>query len=176
MLGRVAAAATTYAAMTASTATPRASEATRTGCQRRSARDNEDMPAVSQALAEFANHRRPQPAPGIEVIATPRYVVTRQPDCPSPGPDSVSFVRCRRDEAADVIREARAPFAARHLPAMWTLDPETEPPDFPEYLAAQGINPEPHAPLCDVMALPIAAPIEMPAVDGLEIIDALADI
>jgi GNAT superfamily N-acetyltransferase len=169
-------AANPYAARMMTTARPRPIEATRVGCQRLEARENEDMPAVSQALLEFANHHRPQPAPGIEVIATPRYVITLQPDFPIPGPNSVSWIRCRQGEADEVIHEARATIAPRHLPVMWRLDPETEPPDFAEFLAAHGVNPPPRSPVCDVMALPIDASIEAPAVDGLEIRDALADL
>lgn len=96
------------------------------------------MPAVSQALVEFANHRRPQPEPGTEVIVTRRYLITLQPDFPIPGPNSVSFIRCRHDEADEVIREARATIAPLHLPVMWTLDPETVPPDFADDLARHG--------------------------------------
>jgi len=174
-VGGEAAAATTYDASTISTASPRATEATRTGCQRFNARDNGAMPAVSQALAEFANQHRPRPAPGIEVIATARYVITLQPDFPIPGPNSVSYVRCRPDEADEVILEAHAIIAPRHVPVMWVLDPETQPPDFPDRLAAHGVHPDPHAPRVDVMALPIDARIEAPPVGGLEIRDALAD-
>ena len=132
--------------------------------------------AVSQTLIDFANHHRQQAAPGIEVIATPRYQVTLQPDFPIPGPNSVAWIRCRRDEADDVIREARATIAPRHLPVMWTLDPETEPEDFAAYLAAHDVHPESHAPAVDVMVLPIDAHIESPAIAGLEIHDALADL
>jgi hypothetical protein len=52
----------------------------------------------------------------MEVIVTPRYVITLQPDLPIPGPNGVSFIRCRPDETDEVIREARATFAARRLP------------------------------------------------------------
>jgi len=156
-------------------ASPSATEAIRSGCHRRSARDNEAMPAVSQALREFANHHRPRPAPGIEVVDTPRYVITVQPDFPLPGPNSVSYVRCSSSDAGEVIREARAVFAARHLPVMWVLDPETEPADFADHLAANGVGPDPRAPRVDVLALPVDARIEATRVDGLEIRDALAD-
>jgi GNAT superfamily N-acetyltransferase len=133
------------------------------------------MPAVSQALVEFANHRRPHPEPGMEVIVTSRYLVTLQPDFPIPGPNSVSFVRCRRDEADEVIREARATIGPLHLPVMWTLDPETEPPDFADHLARHGIHPDPHGSEFAVMVLPIDATVDAPLVAGLEIRDALAD-
>jgi GNAT superfamily N-acetyltransferase len=133
------------------------------------------MAAVSQALIDFANHYRMQAAPGVEVIVTPRYQVTLQPDFPIPGPNSVSFIRCRPDEADDVIREARATIAPRHLPVMWMLDPETEPPDFAGHLAARGVHPDPHGSEFAVMVLPAEATIEAPYVDGLEIRDALAD-
>ena len=61
------------------------------------------MPAVSQGLVDFANNLRQQAAPGVEVIVTPRYQITLQPDFPIPGPNSVSWVRCRPDEAGEVI-------------------------------------------------------------------------
>jgi GNAT superfamily N-acetyltransferase len=133
------------------------------------------MAAVSQALIDFANHYRMQAAPGVEVIVTPRYQVTLQPDFPIPGPNSVSFIRCRPDEADEVIREARATIAPRHLPVMWMLDPGTEPPDFAGHLAARGVHPDPHGSEFAVMVLPAEATIEAPYVDGLEIRDALAD-
>jgi GNAT superfamily N-acetyltransferase len=133
------------------------------------------MPAVSQALVEFANHHRMPPAPGVEVIVTPRYQVTLQPDFPIPGPNNISWIRCRPDESDDVIREARATISPRHLPVMWTLDPETEPPDFADHLTAHGIHPDPHGSEFEVMVLPIDATIEAPQVSGLEIRDALAD-
>ena len=133
------------------------------------------MPAVSQALVEFANHHRMPPAPGVEVIVTPRYQVTLQPDFPIPGPNNVSWIRCRPDESDEVIREARATISPRHLPVMWTLDPETEPPDFADHLTAHGIHPDPHGSEFEVMVLPIDATIEAPEVSGLEIRDALAD-
>jgi GNAT superfamily N-acetyltransferase len=134
------------------------------------------MSGVSQALVEFANHHRMQAAPGTEVIVTPRYQVTLQPDFPIPGPNRVSFIRCRPEEADEVIREARAIIAPRHLPVMWTLDPETEPSDFADHLAAHGVHPDPHGSEFEVMVLPIDATIDAPQVSGLEIRDALADL
>jgi GNAT superfamily N-acetyltransferase len=134
------------------------------------------MPAVSQGLVDFANNLRQPAAPGVEVIVTPRYQITLQPDFPIPGPNSISWIRCTADEAADVIREARATIAPRHLPVMWTLDPGTEPPDFADNLEAHGIHPDPHGVESAVMVLPIDAPVEAPAIPGLEIHDALADL
>jgi GNAT superfamily N-acetyltransferase len=134
------------------------------------------MAAVSQALVEFANHYRAQPAPGIEVIVTPRYQITLQPDFPIPGPNNVSWIRCRPDEADEVIREARATIAPRRLPVMWTLDPGTEPRDFAGYLATHGVQPDPHGSEFAVMVLPIDATVEAPAIAGLEIRDALVDL
>ena len=61
------------------------------------------MAAVSQALVEFANHYRAQPAPGVEVIVTPRYQITLTPDFPIPGPNNVSWIRCRPDEAGPIL-------------------------------------------------------------------------
>jgi GNAT superfamily N-acetyltransferase len=134
------------------------------------------MRAVSQALIEFANHHRQAAAPGIERIVTPRYQITLQPDFPLPGPNNVSWIRCRPEEADEVIREARATIAPRHLPVMWTLDPETEPSDFAEHLARHGIHPDPHGSEFAVMVLSIDASVEGPATKGLEIKDALADL
>jgi GNAT superfamily N-acetyltransferase len=134
------------------------------------------MAAVSQALREFANHRRPRSAPGIEVIETGRYVITLQPDFPIPGPNSISWIRCRRDEADDVIREARAIIAPRRLPVMWILDPETAPRDFGDRLVALGAAPDPRSPHCDVMALPVEVTIAPPPIADFEIRDALADL
>jgi hypothetical protein len=134
------------------------------------------MGAVSQALVEFANHHRQQPAPGIEVIVTPRYQITLQPDFPIPGPNNVSWIRCRPDEVDEVIREARATISPHHLPVTWTLDPEPQPPDFADHLASRGVQPDPHGASVEVMVLPIDATIEAPAIAGLEIRDALTDL
>ncbi|MHB8611016.1 MAG: GNAT family N-acetyltransferase [Candidatus Dormibacteraceae bacterium] len=134
------------------------------------------MPAVSQALIDFANQRRQEPAPGIEVIVTPRYRASFQPDFPIPGPNSVSWIRCRAAEAEEVIGEARAMFASRQLPFMWTLDPGVEPPDFADHLVAKGARPDPHGAEAQVMVLPVEATVEASPIAGLEIRDALADL
>lgn len=133
------------------------------------------MPAVSQALVDFANHHRQRAEPGIEVIVTPRYEITLQPDFPIPGPNSVSWVRCRADEVDDVIREARATIRQRGLPVMWILDPETLPVDFAERLIAHGARPDLHGAESKVMVLPSEAVVDAPQVAGLRIIDALVD-
>ncbi|MEO8745692.1 MAG: GNAT family N-acetyltransferase [Candidatus Dormiibacterota bacterium] len=130
---------------------------------------------VSQALIEFANHHRRRSSPGIEVIATPRYEITLQPDFPMPGPNSVTWVRCTPEEAAYVIREARATIKPHRLPVSWILDPETEPPGFADHLLAAGCRPDPHGQESAVMVLPIDARISVPDIPGLEIHDALAD-
>ena len=155
---------------------PSAAAATLMGSQRASARDNAVMPAVSQALVDFANHHRQEAAPGIEVVVTPRYHATIQPDFPIAGPNNVGWIRCKAGEADEVIREARAIFAARHLPLMWTLDPEAEPSDFAQHLAKHGIIPDPHGAESQVMVMPIDATVEGPAIEGLEIRDALVDL
>ncbi len=134
------------------------------------------MARVSQALLDFARNHRAQPAPGVEVIVTPRYQITLQPDFPIPGPNHVAYIRCQSDKADEVIREARATIAPYHLPVMWVLDPGTEPPDFAEHLARHGILPAPHDPEVAVMVLPIDAAVEAPEVPGLEFADALADL
>ena len=104
------------------------------------------MAAVSHpALVEFANHFKQPAAPGIEVVDTPWYRITMQPDYPIPGPNSVSWIRCDADDADEVIDEVRAAFALRHLPLMWILDPDTEPADFADRLATHGVMPEPLA-------------------------------
>jgi GNAT superfamily N-acetyltransferase len=142
---------------------------------RRRVRENGAMPAVSQTLIGFAMSHRARPAPGIEVIATPRYEIRLQPDFPLPGPNSASWIRCAPDEVDEVVREVRATFAARRVPFMWTLDPDTEPADLAERLAEHGIHPDPHGEESTVMVLPIDARVDMPRIQGLEIRDALAD-
>ena len=134
------------------------------------------MRGVSQALADFANHHRRRSAPGIEVIVTPRYEITLQPDFPQPGPNSVAWVRCGPDEAPDVIQEARATIRLHRVPVMWIIDPGTEPNDFSEYLLSSGCVPDPHGAEVAVMVLPIGAKIQAPDVPGLEIHDALIDL
>jgi GNAT superfamily N-acetyltransferase len=134
------------------------------------------MPGVSQALLDFAHNYRAQPGPGIEIIVTPRYQISLMPDFPIPGPNNLSWIRCRPDEADDVIREARATIAPYRLPVMWQLDPGTEPPDFAEHLAKHGILPDPHGSEVAVMVLPIDATVERPRVGGLQFMDALSDL
>ena len=134
------------------------------------------MAAVSQALLEFATMHRAAPGPGIEIVDTARYRLTLQPDFPIAGPNHVSWIRCRPDQAGEVISEARAIFRAHRLPFMWTLDPHTEPPDFASQLAAHGVYPDPHDEEVAVMALPIEAAVESPPIPGLEILDALRDL
>jgi GNAT superfamily N-acetyltransferase len=109
-------------------------------------------------------------------VATARYLINIQPDFPRPGPNSVWYVRCRPDEADEVIREVRATMAARHLPVMWILDPETEPPQFADHLAAHDIQPDPHGAESQVMVLPIETNVVAAPVPGLEFHDALADL
>jgi hypothetical protein len=154
---------------------PDPTAATRTGSQRRSLRDNSGMAAVSQALVDFANHHRQRSEPGVEVIVTPRYEITLQPDFPIPGPNNVSWIRCKAEEVDDVVREARATVARRHLPVMWTLDPETQPADLAERLLAHGLRPDLHGAESKVMVLASDAAVDAPQVAGLEIVDALAD-
>ena len=160
------------ATMSTSQASPSTAAATRIGSQRRSDRENTDMAAVSQALVEFANSHRQPAAPGIEVVATPRYQVTLQPDFPIAGPNSVAWVRCRGEEAEEVIREARAIIAGRGLPVYWILDPGTEPADFTDHLARHGVALDSEV---AVMVLPIHADLRGPRVEGLEMLDGLAD-
>ena len=132
------------------------------------------MAALPETLVEFANHHRAKAAPGAEIIVTPRYQIVLQPDFPIAGPNSVSWIRCRPDEADEVIREARATIAPHRLPVMWALDPGTEPRDFADFLMARGIHPDPH-PEAAVMVLPIDARVDAPVIAGLDIQDALAD-
>src|SRR5579864_4161726 len=122
------------------------------------------MPAVSQALVDFANHHRQRAEPGTEVIVTPRYEITLQPDFPLPGPNSFSWVRCGGDEAGDVIREARATIAQRGLPMMWIIDPETRPVDFAEHLLAAGARPDQHGEESKVMVLSSDAVVDAPPI------------
>jgi len=133
------------------------------------------MAAFSQ-LAEFARSYRQRPSPGIEIIVTPRYQVQLMPDFPIPGPNHVSWVRCRPEEADDVIRQALQTASARGLPLTWVLDPDTQPADFGERLRKHGYVPEPGGEKSMVMVLPLArADLEMPPVEGLAVHDALAD-
>ena len=171
----VPAAAKPYAPSIAIHAAASTGATTRAASARARRRDNEGMAAVSQALVEFANHGRLPPAPGMEVIDTDRYRITLQPDHPIPGPNAVSWIRCAPGEAAGLIDEVRAAVAPRHLPLMWTLDPDTEPADFARHLAARGVLPDAHAAEISVMVAPVETPIATAAVDGLELRDALAD-
>ena len=144
----------------------------RTGLRRRRARDNTDMAAVSQGLIDFANHHRQPPAPGIEVLRTPRFQVTLQPDLPFAGPNSISHVRCLAPDADEVIDEARSMVASHRLPVFWVLDPEVEPPNFADFLEGRRVTFDSDV---KVMVLPIDAHVHWPSVRGLEIRDGLAD-
>lgn len=154
---------------------PRVAAAILAGAHWRTGLENRLMRAVSQALVDWANSWRQPPAPGIEIIETSRYRLVLQPDFPIAGPNSASWIRCRPEEADEVIDEVEAVFRARRLPLMFVLDPGTEPDSFPEFLAARGIHPDEHAPESAVMVLPIDATINAPVVDGLELRDGLAD-
>ena len=155
-------------------AAPSAPAAARTASHRPSARNNGRMAAVSQALVDFASEVRSEPGPGVEVTATARFHLTLQPDVPTAGPNSVAFVRCRREEVDRVVGEVHALAAPRHLPLMWVLDPGTAPPDLASMLAAHGVPPDPDGESVDVMVLPAGAPVGRPDVPGLEIVDAMA--
>jgi GNAT superfamily N-acetyltransferase len=134
------------------------------------------MAAFSQ-LADFAKNYRAEPAPGVEVIDTPRYQLQLIPDFPIPGPNHVTWVRCRSGEADEVIDEATAIAKDRGLTLSWILDPETEPPDFGERLQARGIMPEEGGGgKSAVMILPAASNLQVSLPDGLEIRDSLADL
>lgn len=154
---------------------PSAAAAILAGAQRRTGLENRLMPAVSQGLVDWANGWRQPPAPGIEIIEAARYRLVLQADFPIAGPNSASWIRCRPEEADEVIDQVRAEFRARRLPLMFVLDPGTEPARFPEFLAARGIHPDEHAPKSAVMVLPIDATIDAAVVDGLELHDGLAD-
>lgn len=134
------------------------------------------MPAVSQGLADWANGFRQPAQAGLEIIETPLYRVVLQPDYPVPGPNSAAFIRCRPDEADDVITEVSELFATRGLPLMWVLDPGTEPANFSELLAARGFVPDPHGAESAVMVLPMPERFDAEPVAGLELLDGLTDI
>jgi GNAT superfamily N-acetyltransferase len=132
------------------------------------------MAALS--LIQFARTHRTPPAPGTEVIVTPRYQIQLIPDFPIPGPNSISWIRCDASEADDVIREAQATVAERGLPVSWILDPDARPPDFADRLREHGIHPDPSDEKSLVMILPAEARLEAPDVPGLEIKEALSDL
>src|SRR5205823_688346 len=127
-------------------------------------------------LVEFANRFRQPSAPGTEIIDTPRYRVVLQPDYPIPGPNSAIWIRCRADEADEVIAEVRAIARERRLPIMWILDPEVEPEDFASRLAGHGVHPDPIAPEVAVMVLSAGAELDTSPSQSVEIRDALAEL
>jgi GNAT superfamily N-acetyltransferase len=133
------------------------------------------MAAVSQGLVDFANRFRQPAAPGIEVVETPRYRITLQPDYPVPGPNNVAWIRCPPDEVGGMVDDVRAVFRARRLQSMWILDPEVEPKDLPNRLAARGVTPDRLSPEVKVMVLGVVTNLAPPAVAGLRMHDALAD-
>jgi GNAT superfamily N-acetyltransferase len=146
--------------------------AERTASRRATRRENELMAAFSQLVEFGKNHQQP-PGPGLEVIETPRCRIQLMPDFPLPGPNNVSRIRCTSSEVDDLIEEVRALTAARGLPVMWILDPETEPDDCPDHLKAHGILPDRHDEVSSVMVLPATADVGAPVIPGLEIHDAL---
>lgn len=172
MLGLLVVEAYANAPSTASQARPSTVAAVRSGLRRRSARDNTAMAAVSQGLIDFANQHRQPPAPGIEVVRTPRFQVILQPDLPFAGPNSISYIRCLGVGPDRVIDEARSIVARRGLPVFWVVDPGVEPPNLAGFLEARGI---PYDSEVKVMVLPIDTRLDAPPVPGLEIRDGLAD-
>ncbi|HET9782674.1 MAG TPA: GNAT family N-acetyltransferase [Candidatus Dormibacteraeota bacterium] len=134
------------------------------------------MPAVSQALVDWANGFRQPPQPGFEIVETPRYRLVLQPDFPIPGPNSATFVRCTPEDAGDVIAEVNTVFAARNLPVMWVLDPDTEPANFADFLGASGVFPDPQGPESAVMVAPLGTRFVSPRVSGLELHDGIEDL
>jgi hypothetical protein len=129
------------------------------------------MAAVSQ-LAEFARRFRQRPAPGLEVVDSPRYLIQVMPEFPIPGPNNVSWIRSKPGEVDGLVREVREVFAARGLRFAWILDPDAQPPDIAERLRVHGARPDPHGEVSAVMVLPAGAPMAEPAIAGLEIRDA----
>jgi GNAT superfamily N-acetyltransferase len=125
---------------------------------------------------EFGRNHRQTSAPGVEVIVTPRYQIALVPDFPIPGPNNVSWIRCRPDETDDLIREARATITPRNLPVTWILDPATEPHDFATRLAAHDVHADPHGEEATVMVLPLETRLEMPVIAGFAIQDALENL
>jgi GNAT superfamily N-acetyltransferase len=130
------------------------------------------MAAVSQ-LAEFGRTFRQRPGPGIEIVETPLCLMQLMPDFPLPGPNNVTWIRCQAGEVDGLIEDVRRTFASRGLPAAWILDPDAQPPDLAERLAAHGIQPDPHGARSAVMVLPASADIDGPRVEGLEVGDGL---
>jgi GNAT superfamily N-acetyltransferase len=169
-------AANANARTTPSRASAPVAAATVSGSQRRSARENCGMAAVSQGLAEFANGHRPPAGPGVEVVDTPVCRMTFQPDYPVPGPNSAAWVRCEAKRVDAMVDQVRSLFRSRRLPLMWILDPGHEPADLPARLVARGARPDPTSPEVAVMVLPSESDLEAPVVEGLAIEDALADV
>jgi GNAT superfamily N-acetyltransferase len=127
----------------------------------------------SRALLRFAREFRQRPGPGLEVIDTPRYFIQLMPDFPIPGPNHVTWVRCRPDELEALVRDVRAVFAARGLRFTWILDPGVQPPDLGDRLRAFGIRPDPHGEQAATMMLPADKAIAAPDTPGLRIENAL---
>jgi GNAT superfamily N-acetyltransferase len=92
------------------------------------------------------------------------------------GPNSATFIRCRAEDADSLIAEVAALFEARGLPLMWVLDPDTEPANFADFLAARGFVPDPHAPESAVMVMPISARLDVTPISGLDLRDGIADL
>jgi GNAT superfamily N-acetyltransferase len=134
------------------------------------------MAAVSQTLIEFGRDFRWGPTPGVEQITTPRYQITLVPDFPVPGPNNASWIRCPAEEVDDMVREVHAIVAPRNLALMWVLDPGTQPVDLADRLSLHGILADPHGEESVVMVLPSETQVDAPAINGLAIQDALADL
>ncbi|HET7380295.1 MAG TPA: hypothetical protein VFJ24_09665, partial [Gaiellales bacterium] len=113
------------------------------------------------------------PAPGIQIVNTPRALIQIIPDFPFPGPNNVTHIRCTPEEVDELVLEAREAFAPYGLRFTWILDPDVEPPDLAERLRVHGVRQDPHGEKAAVMVLPAEAAIDVPQIDGLEIHDAL---
>ena len=131
------------------------------------------MAAFSQ-LAEFARSYRQRPAPGVEIVVTPRYQLQLIPDFPIAGPNNVSWIRCSEADVRDVMEEVRA--KARGLPLSWILDPDAQPPDLGQCLVTLGLTPDDDGDKSAVMVLPAGAELSAAQTDGLVIREGLADL
>ncbi len=103
--------------------------------------------------------------------ATPERLVELVPARPIPGPNHVCLIRCAPERVDAMVDATRHVIAAHGLECLWILDPDVQPPDLAQRLAARGIVFEEET---DVMVLPAGSPLK-PGDSPVEIVDALRD-
>ena len=123
------------------------------------------------ALEEFALRPWGHQRRGIVLDRTPERLLEAHPNFPIPGPNHVCLVRTRPERVPALLAEAGAFFGAHGVPYAWILDPDAEPPDLDQVLAAHGLRLREEL---TVMVLAAEAEVAAPG-PGITFLDGLRD-